>query len=342
MKISNMRPNIRNIFIAIVIGICLASCKRAVSYRMSEGNIWHTAYHITYQSANDMKDSIISVLNSVELSLSTFNNASTISKINESPTPMKCDIFIAEVFKESQRINRLSNGAFDPTVGPLVDLWGFGHDRDSIRNVSQDIIDSLMSRIGLQECHIDEYGFLIKKHPETEFNFSAIAKGYACDKISEMFRRNHIENYLIEIGGEIVMRGQNPKHDVWKIAIDAPFLVSGNGEYQNAGTIAATDCAIASSGNYRNYKEHDGKIIAHSINPISGKPIQNETLAVTVIAPKCMTADALATACMVMPLESARIMIENLPGIDALFIVSDNGRLSTIKTADFPEVAKYN
>lgn len=253
---------------------------------------------------------------------------------------MKCDALIAEVFKESQRINLLSDGAFDPTVGPLVDLWGFGHDRDSIRNVSQDNIDSLMSRIGLQECHINEYGFLIKKHPETEFNFSAIAKGYACDKISEMFRRNHIENYLIEIGGEIVMRGHNPKHDIWRIAIDAPFFISDNGEYQSAGTITVSDCAVASSGNYRNYKEHEGKIIAHSINPISGKPIQNETLAVTVIGPECMTADALATACMVMPLESARTMIENLPGIDALFIVSDNDHISTIKTANFPEVAK--
>lgn len=335
-----MKTDIKHIFMAIAIGICLAGCKRAVSYRMCEGNIWHTAYHITYQSTNDMKDSIMSVLNGVELSLSTFNNASTISKINKSPEPMKCDALIAEVFKESQRINLLSNGAFDPTVGPLVDLWGFGHDRDSIRNVSQNTIDSLMSRIGLQECHIDEYGFLIKKHPATEFNFSAIAKGYACDKISEMFRRNHIDNYLIEIGGEIVMRGHNPKYDIWRIAIDAPFFISDNGEYQSAGTIAVSDCAVASSGNYRNYKEHEGKIIAHSINPISGKPIQNETLAVTVIAPECMTADALATACMVMPLESARTMIENLPEIDALFIVSDNDHISTIKTANFPEGAK--
>lgn len=327
---------IRNIMIPFAMGlfISLISCKQEETYRDFSGSVWHTSYNVQYEASKDLNDSILNVFKEVEATLSAFNDSSLISRVNKSHAPLMCNTMLAEVFNESKRINLISKGAFDPTVGPLVNIWGLGRNRDSVQSVSPVMIDSALARVGIDGCMIDASGLLIKKHPETEFNFSAIAKGYACDKISEMFNRNGLKNYLIEIGGEIVVKGYNPKNDSWRIMIESPLT---EGQW-DANVIELADGAVASSGNYRNYREIDGRIVSHTISPFTGCPIQTDILAVTVVAPTCMTADAIATACMVMNLDSAYSMVDRIQDVEALFItgVGQDGNLSVVTTKNFP------
>lgn len=331
--------NIRNIIIPFAMGlfISLISCKQKETYRDFSGAVWHTSYNIQYEAAKDLNDSIVNVFKEVEATLSAFNDSSLISRVNKSHTPLMCNTMLTELFNESKRINLISKGAFDPTVGPLVNMWGFGRNRDSVKTVSPVMIDSALARVGIDDCRIDVSGKLIKKHPDTEFNFSAIAKGYACDKISEMFNRNGLKNYLIEIGGEIVLKGHNPKNSSWRIMIESPITDS----QWDANVIELADGAVASSGNYRNYREIDGQIVSHTISPFTGYPIQTDILAVTVVAPSCMTADAVATACMVMNLDSAYAMVDRIPNVEALFItgIGQDGKPSVITTKKFPSRA---
>lgn len=297
------------------------SCQRENGFRSNDGVVWHTTYHIVYQSAVDMGDSILSVFRDVDESLSVFNDESLVSRINRNSDD-EPDKMFKEVFDESKRINLLSYGAFDPTVGPLVDLWGFGRNRDSVRTVSPELIDSILQYVGIDDCAISPDGRLVKKHSDTFFNFSAIAKGYGCDKVGDMLSGNGIDRFMVEIGGEVVVRGRNSRNADWRIMIDAPVESSDSVIHERMTVIAVTDCAIATSGNYRNYKEVDGRRVGHTINPFTGQPADSEILSVTVVAPRCMTADALATACMVMPLDSARAMIERIPEVGALFVTA--------------------
>lgn len=320
----------------LCVGAGVISCQRANDFRSNEGVVWNTTYHIVYQSPVDMGDSILSVFREVDRSLSVFNDTSVVSRINRNSTDEPDDMF-REVFEESKRVNMLSYGAFDPTVGPLVDLWGFGRQRDSVRTVSPELIDSILRCVGINDCMITDDGRLVKKHPGTLFNFSAIAKGYGCDKVGDMLSRNGIDCFMVEVGGEIVVKGHNPRNADWRIMIDAPVESSDSVIHERMAVIAVTDCAVATSGNYRNFKEVDGKRVGHTIDPFTGSPAHSEVLSVTVVAPRCMTADALATACMAMPLDSAKAMIERIPEVSALFVTaSRDSTWNVVTTSRFP------
>lgn len=319
--------------VTVLIAAAAVSCAGRKSARHCAGSIWATTYNITYTSDRQLDDSILSVLHAVESSLSPFAHESLISRINRNES-FDTDSMLRRVFLTSQHINRLSHGAFDPTMAPLVNLWGFGYKNSGIEP-TQAMIDSAMVHVGITGCRIAG-GRMEKISPATEFNFSAITKGFACDMVGEMLRRNGCEDYMVEIGGEIALSGKNPQGDSWHIQIDAPDENNGIPTHKSLTVIRITDCGIATSGNYRNYRESASGKSWHTIDPATGRPAVTPTLSATVIAPDCMTADALATACMVMPADSAIAMIESLPEVSALLVSADSTGFISRRTSRFP------
>ena len=217
-----MLKNISHFIAATALGLMLAACgksDRNTAYTTMEGSVWHTTMHITYGSERDLSDNITAVTDCVELSLSPFISYSRISAINRNEN-MQVDDYITRVFDESVRINRLSGGAFDPTVAPLINLWGFGYENGD-GEPDEAAIDSCLTLTGIDQCRIED-GVMVKKAPGTQFNFSAITKGFGIDCLAAMLRGEGIDNYMVEIGGEVAVSGVNPRGDKWRIQIDSP------------------------------------------------------------------------------------------------------------------------
>lgn len=314
-------PRLISILIVAITVSLIASCTRAPQWRTATGAVWNTEYHITYCADADLRDSVIAVMKRVEASLSPFAPASLITRINGGER-VATDSLLRRVFAESQRVNRLSGGVFDPTVAPLINLWGFGY-RNGTGDPDLVAIDSMLRMVGIADCAIDPDGYIERKHPGTEFNFSAITKGYGCDLVGEMLARNGATDYMVEIGGEISMQGHNPRGEKWHIMVDAPVTDPSGPVHEELVTIAVTDCGVATSGNYRNRRETAAGEVWHTISPVTGRPAITDLLSATVIAPTCMTADALATACMAMQAREALAMIASVPGAEALLVTAD-------------------
>lgn len=318
----------RRNYLAIVIATTLAFGlyflnRKDNTYTRITSVIWTTEYHITYKSRADMTDSVNKVLNNIDNTLSMFNPKSTISRINVNDTNVKSHPYVALLLDKSKRINKESFGYFDPTVAPLVNLWGFGtKSRESIPTDKQ--ISDALQFVGISDISIDKEGRMRKKHPQTIIDFSSIAKGFACDELGSMLERNGIRDYLIEIGGEIKMRGKNPQGEKWHVSIDRPIENDSDVIHQSAIVLALTDKGLATSGNYRNYRRVNGKNIAHIINPRTGFPEQSNLLSATIIAGNAADADAYATACMAMGKERSIKMIISNHNIDAILIYADN------------------
>lgn len=297
------------------------------SYRECDGSVWHTTYHIVYGAQADkptpnLDDSIMKVLELVDKSLSVFNKASVVSGVNRGDD-IVVDSLFAKVFLASVEVNRNSGGAFDPTLSPLINLWGFGYKGDKSRSepTSEEIARALAT-VGISQCALSD-GKVVKKHPSTEFNFSAIAKGFACDEVGRMLVRNGISNYMVEIGGEIAVSGRNPHGEEWRIAVDAPIESDTAVVHSAMTTICLGRGGVATSGNYRNFRKTDSGRFGHTISALTGCPIRVATLSATVVAEDAMLADAYATACMAMPPDSAAAMMRRQPSMSALLVVDD-------------------
>lgn len=312
--------------------LAAASCTNGKEWHREEGAVWATSYHITYYGDCDLADSIQWVLSRVESSLSPFDKQSTISRINDNRCD-STDALIDSVMRISLAVNRLSGGRFDPTVSPIVNLWGFGytgHPRDGhATEPTQAQIDSALSLVGLAECRI-EGGRMRKKAPGTSFNFSAVTKGFGCDMIGRMLRRNGVTDYMIEVGGEMALSGTNPRNKPWRVQIDAPVEGATPGA-RGMRVIELTDCGVATSGNYRNFlTDSAGRHLGHTISPVTGRPYQAEIVSATVVAPTCAEADALATACMASTLPQARKMLLSLKGVKAILAIAEADSLRVI------------
>ena len=235
-------------------------------------------------------------------SLSPFNKESVISRINrnEEVTP---DSMFVHVFQLAKTISEHTYGAFDITVAPLVNAWGFGFKNGQDLTPAQ--IDSILSFVGFEKVAL-ENGKIVKQDPRVILDCSAIAKGYGSDAVARLFDRKGIRNYMIEIGGEIVVKGLSPKEQKWKVGINKPIDDSLNVNNEIQTILNVTDLGIATSGNYRNFYYKDGKKYAHTIDPHTGYPVQHSILSSTVLAKDCATADAYATAFMVLGLEQAK------------------------------------
>ncbi len=300
-----------------VFSLILPSCVQS-SYEKVEGMIWNTLYHVTYQGDKALTDSITAVLDEVSKSLSVFDKASLVSHVNQS---LETDVdrhFIA-VYNTSKLINSVSEKMFDPTLSPLITAWGFGPGH----KISSDTlrIDSILEFTGIGKTSL-KATTIVKEDIRTQFNFSAVAKGYGCDMVAEMFRRNGVENFLIEIGGEITAGGVSPTHETWRISIDRPVETKREVIHDACAVLNFTDAGVATSGNYRNYHKVGTESLGHTISPVTGRPVTTDVISATVIAPTCMEADAAATACMAAGSDVAKNMLDSLH-YDAMLILND-------------------
>ena len=309
--------------------LILARHNRTQPYYTINGLIFGTVYNITYQYDGDLKVEIDEELKRFDGSLSPFNDTATITRINRNEDIVP-DTFFTNVFHRSMEISEETDGAFDITVAPLANAWGFGFKKGAFPDST--MIDSLLDITGYTKVALSNEGKVVKQDKRMMLSCSAVAKGYAVDVIAQFLAKKGIKNFMVEIGGEIVAQGENPKKDLWRIGINKPVDdLSINQELQTV--LSVTGVGIATSGNYRNFYYKDGKKYAHTIDPRTGYPVQHNILSATVIAKDCMSADAYATAFMVMGLEEAERFANAHPDIDACFIYTDeNGKLQTYYT----------
>ena len=310
-------------FLALLIvgTIFIIRQQRATPFQHCAGPIFGTTYSITYQHDEDLQAEIVARMKEVDTTLSMFNEESVISQINNNKSITPTAMFL-DVFQQAQQISKDTDGAFDITVAPLVNLWGFGFKHNETPD--QQAVDSLMRFVGYQKVKYDGH-YIVKRDPRIMLDCSAIAKGYGADVVARLLDKKGVKNYLVEIGGEVVTRGISEKRLPWKIGVIKPTddpLQQGN-ELQTVLNI--TDKAMATSGNYRNFYYKGGKKYAHTIDPKTGQPVQHNILSATVLTNRCARADAYATAFMVMGLEKAQKVLERNPDLLAYLIYDDNG-----------------
>lgn len=285
-----------------------------------EGATMGTTYHITYFDENkrELKSSVDSVLIAFNSSLSTYQTTSEISAFNSNASFAFKLPFFYPVLKQSEAIVLGSDGAFDPTVMPLVNAWGFGPakavDLDSAE------VDSILAFVGFDKIHFNSDS-VWKDDPRVQLDFSAIAKGYGVDLVGELLRSKGITDFFVEIGGEVLTGGENrTSGQPWRIGIIDP--VKDPSEMEFLMMVHLSDKALATSGNYYNYREVDGRKVSHTIDPTSGYPVQCDILSASVFAADCVTADGWATAFMVMGIDAAKKIVESHPELEAIFVYS--------------------
>lgn len=288
-------------------------------YQHNTGQIFGTTYHITYQSDKDLHREILQRLQLVDQTFSTFNDESIISKINRNE-PVKLNQMFIEVFDLAKTVSKDTHGAFDITVAPLVNVWGFGF--KSGTPPTKAVIDSLRHLTGYEKVKL--IGSKVRKQdPRIMLDCSAIAKGYGSDVVAQYLRSRDVENFMIEIGGEIVVQGNSDKRLPWKIGVTKPTDDSTqvNNELQTALNVSNT--AMATSGNYRRFYYKNGKKYAHTIDPKTGYPVQHNILSATVLANTCAKADAYATSFMVLGLEKTQQVLQHHPDLMVYLIYAD-------------------
>ena len=281
----------------IIAALLLVACTRPSVYRNDSGRVFGTYYKVIYFSSDDLHEGIVASLQSVNASLSTFDSTSIISRINQNDPNVEVDSLFTHVFTTAQTVSQQTYGAFDITVAPLVNAWGFGF--DPTRNRTQATLDSLKACVGYQKIALQN-GKIAKEMPCVQLDASAIAKGLGCDVVAQYLQSQGVKNYLVDIGGEMALGGSNPQGGMWRVGIQQPkedsILISN----QIAAILQATNAGIATSGNYRQFYYQDGKKISHTIDPRTATSTQHNLLSVTVVAPSAMLADAYATAFMVL------------------------------------------
>jgi thiamine biosynthesis lipoprotein len=270
--------------------------------------VFGTVYNITYQYDKDLQKEIEAELMKVDAEFSMFNKESTVARINRGDSTVERSEMFNEIYQLAQTVSNDTYGAFDITVAPLVNAWGFGFKHEQLPTAQQ--VDSLM-RI------------------RNQMDFSAIAKGYGCDVVARLLKSKGINNYMVEIGGEVVVSGHNDKDQLWHIGVNKPVDDSTHMENELQTVLSITDHAMATSGNYRNFYYQNGKKYAHTIDPRTGYPVQHSLLSATVIADNCATADAYATSFMVLGVDGAKEVLLRHPELMAYLIyVDEDGQMA--------------
>ena len=313
--------------VLLIVGtVLIIRQQRAIPYQSNSGMVFGTVYNITYECDSDLHQAIKAELQKVDNSLSPFNPQSVITAINQNKDVVPDEMF-QTVFNKAMEISRETNGAFDITVAPLVNAWGFGFKNGIQPNRHQ--VDSLCRLIGYEKVSLKD-GRVVKQMPDIMLDCSAIAKGFGSDVVAHFLKQKGVKNYMVEIGGEIVTSGVNPQRLPWKIGVTKPTddTLSVKSEIQSI--LNVTDLAMATSGNYRNFYYKGGKKYAHTIDPKTGYPVQHSLLSATVLAKECATADAYATSFMVLGVDGAKKVLERHPELMAYFIYSDANGQNTV------------
>ena len=308
------------IFFILFVFVALSACNSdPAKYITNSGMIYGTYYSIKYEhpDGKDIQAEIDAELKRQSNIFSHYEKESTISNVNNN-IATKLEPEFVKCFQRSMEISKITHGAFDITAGPLISAWGFGpEDR---QKMTDEMVQVLKDLIGYQKIRI-ENGEVIKDIPEMTINMSAIAKGYTCDLIGAFLAKKGCQNYMVDIGGEIVAKGVNGKGKKWSIAIRLPYENPFKEEWSDV--LNLDNRAMATSGNYLNFYEADGKKYAHTIDPGTGYPVQHSLLSATVLANDCMTADAFATAFMVLGKDLGIEIARLVPGLEIYFIYGD-------------------
>jgi len=324
-----------------VLSLLFFSCDRTTDKKKTiSGYSFGTSFLIQFEGKNNneiiLKKKIDSIFNIINNSFSTYISDSDISKINLGDSLIVVDDHFKKVFLRSYDIWKLSKGYFDPTVGSMVNAYGFGPG-NKIKNISKKQLDSLIELTGFSKVSLTSKGTIKKKLSNIYLDFNAIGKGYIVDVISELLISYDTKNFLIEIGGEVIAKGKNPNTgNFWKVAIDNPNQKKNR---QFIKTVLLKNKALATSGNYRKYRFDSltGNKYVHTINPKNGKSFQSKILSVSVIASDCMTADAWATALMIMPIELSKSVIESIEDVDAYWVLSNKTSFDEIFSSNWPD-----
>ena len=310
--------------------------EKKTTYFHNEGKIFGTYYNIRYSTTDDLEKDIQAAFQDFDNSLSLFNPHSTLSAINANRDTTTNEAF-ETMWAEAERVYALSDGAFDITVAPLVNYWGFGNKERYAERVKtatlkeqrqNAIIDSLLSFVGFDKVRLESHK-IIKSDPRIQLDGGAVAKGQACDMIAAVLRAHGCENYLVDIGGEVVVHGVNDKNEPWRIGITKPNINNEGAQEELQEILAVSDICMATSGNYRNFYYEGNERRSHTIDPRTGYPVQHSLLSATVVSATCMRADALATACMVLGADKALEMINSIDDTECYFIVAQNDSLVT-------------
>ena len=322
---------------AAVMMMLLPSCG-GKKYHANKGEVFGTYYNVQYECEEDLHGAIEECLLAFDNSLSVFNPNSIISKINRNED-VETDPYFEAMYAEAMHISEISQGAFDITVAPLVNLWGFGFEHKE--QVTQERIDSLLKLANFLGINLVDH-HIYKRDPRIMIDASALAKGYACDVIAGMLADKGCENYLVDIGGEIVAKGLNKKGQKWQVGITKPIDDVTGSVQELQDILEVNDIHMATSGNYRNYYVINGERRSHTIDPRTGYPVHHNLLSATVVARNCMRADALATTCMVMGEVQAMELIEETEDAACYFIIADNNKMYVKTSSRWQELFENN
>ncbi len=325
----------------IVLSVFILSCNSRQETIEISGETMGTTYSIKIVSAamgdnkkNNLKIEINSILKEVNRQMSTYIPDSEISVFNKNQAgkPLKVSNHFLNVLKLAVQVNQESLGAFDATVGPVVDLWGFGKKQRREAPPLAEEVKRVKEYVGMNKVEI-EANSIHKKHDKTELDFSAIAKGFGVDVVAGFLSGKGYKNYLVEIGGEVVVKG-GKGNDAWRIGIDQP-KIEQSVERGFEAILQIRDVALATSGDYRNYFVSDDSLYSHTIDPVTCRPIVNGVASVTVIAPNCALADAMATAIMVMGEEKGLDWVESKTGVETMIIVRERDGFRVTSSSGF-------
>ncbi|MEL7020286.1 MAG: FAD:protein FMN transferase [Bacteroidota bacterium] len=331
----------------LCVGILLTGCQTdanstveqtaVIAYQKVSGQTMGTTYNVTYADSlqRDFSADFDRLLVALNSEVNTYDSTSVISRFNraaigafdiEGAKDLAANVWAA------RSIHQITAGAFDPTVAPLVNYWGFGYTpKRKVTAVDSNQIKTIMESVGMDKIILNEsHTQLTKTTPSVKLDLGAIAKGYGVDVLGKFLESNNVRNYLVEIGGEVRARGKNNRGEWWKLGINIPKEGAAVNEFQTV--VALQNKALATSGNYRNFYEVDGKKYSHTISPFTGFPERNSLLSASVFAADCTTADAYATAFMVMGIEPALALVEQLKDVTAYFIVGkEDGTIEVIE-----------
>ncbi len=307
-------------FLFLLCILCYCTVKKEKEYTRLHGNVFGTTYNIIYKSTTNYQRSIQQLFDNFNNSLSTYIPNSLISKINQNDTTVVIDTYFSEAFKKAERFYKETNGYFDPTIGKLINAYGFGSGKEK-KNLTSEEISELMNVTGFDKIIIKNNK--IFKPPEIEFNVNAFAKGQGADVAGRFLESKDIHDYLIEIGGEIRARGESSRGILWKVAIDDP---NSDGTRSQSRYIELDNQSMATSGNYRKFKINaEGKKIVHTVNPKTGLACENNLLSVSVLLKgDCADTDAYATAFMAMGLEKTKAFLTDYPELKVVLIYANN------------------
>lgn len=318
----------------------LNSCNTNTNlYKSIRGNALGTTYSVIVETKSNegfIEDQIDSIFNQVNLSMSTYIDSSIITRVNKSSRPVEVDTNFINVFNKSKEIWLNSNGFFDPTAGSFVNFYGLGPETSS-QQINDYKIDSLKNIVGFGKVTLNNNNEIVKLNKDIFLDFNAIAKGYSVDLINDLFIKSGYENFLIEVGGEVIAKGISNKGNRWKVAIQNPLEM--NKFYSE---IYLDNKSLATSGNYRKFRIDPitGDRYTHIINPITGKSTSNNILSASVISDLCITADGWATALMLMDPDQSIDIINNIENLESLILVSKDERIVPIKSNGWDLITK--